>query len=236
MTSSQEKHLALSIQVVGLLAKNKPRLEISRQLGIPVADVDLIAEQARTGGLKTVTPKMTREQARKRGEAIAEFVRDFKGDRTRAVEAASAKWGVSLSKVFSDCKSRGVATGKIQKPAMSAVQFYKVAAMLLRGESQSEVARKFELSRERVSQLKQYMEGAGLVSAVEQVPAITAALLRFKQEFTMDAAVAAARKVVKGVNREFVESVLNDLVRAEEVEVTKKKGDEKVWYRGDLIQ
>jgi len=124
-------------------------------------------------GIASMTkPAVSHEERAARRKEMAEFVKQHGGDR-KALEAAAKKFGVVAATVIRSCASHGVRVRAYKGPGEKRTvsgnlpvnpRTVQIIAELIRGDrSQSEIARKYGVSRQQVGVVKQKVEAAGVL-------------------------------------------------------------------------
>lgn len=97
---------------------------------------------------------LTHEERRSRRREIAEF------SKTHTDYQTAAEFGVCRDTVVAARRAFGIR--KDSECVVNAPSTYQILACLLRGESQSDIARSLVVSRQRVNQIKQGAKAAGI--------------------------------------------------------------------------
>lgn len=108
----------------------------------------------KAGKLAGWSEQMTREERQQRNESILEYAKQH------GIAEAAKQFDVSYSSAYGVCRTAGVKLPR-RVNATASLSTYGILKKLLDGQRQADIARDFNVSRQRVEQIQRKAEEAG---------------------------------------------------------------------------
>ncbi len=104
---------------------------------------------------------LSHEQRKKRRKSIAEFCQKQQGYSQDILARAAKHYNVSVHLVYSACREHEVDIPKLNQNTYP--KTFQILKCLLDGEKQTDIAAKFKVKQQRISQIKKEAEQAGIL-------------------------------------------------------------------------